>query len=954
MQRWPLSLALAAAFCFAPASPAAAEMDVALSGGQLTLSSDDVLGAGEERVQLERSTFDVDHFVVKIRAMDGGIDDADAAAAGCTVSASADGELMTCSNVTNNRVVLHMGPERDLFRFAFDFPASDSATVEVHGGDGPDHLDGGAGTDEIFGDAGDDTVRGFGGPDELDGYVGAGNPAAGTDYNDYLIGGAGPDTMYDSGSSAGDQVDYGFETDRGSGVTVTLDGQANDGHPSYDGQSPSNSMLGGDNVGGGIDDLSGSIVENGGDVLVGNDADNQIYGHDGADHITGNGGQDAMFGQAGDDTLSAADATADTTIDCGIGIDSASTDPNDPAPAGCESVNGSGGGGGPGGGDPGGNGPQQVAVEEFEQKTLAFPRYLRTTKACKGGYCKAAQVKADLEKRGLHVEFRERAASGAALEQALGRKVVPGEVLSQKPAPGAEVKSGPSDTIAVLVGTFDPAKIARCNLRQPFLRVDRKLVRLTEVLAGRTLAAAQKLLKDARCPESSVTFNYTYARGVVEPVVKSARISGSSQKRLEITVLHPKSSLRLKYVKPSGSSGRVPPVWDENRELVLSAGSQGVDLEVQVTTPVDVPVLGTRVELRNAKGEVVDLGIARATGRVFLSARDTKKGRYELWASRCDAESDCLVGWTQIDVVKLNTKRVYHAFDGNAYGYGNKRWKIVPSPSARRLSIRAAAAYDDRSQMGRLAMETFTAVLENPAFRAAFVRDPTNGALRRAFDTLAEAYTAVKDMPVGVMPTFHDELLRRGASFSLYTGTKSAYMRSGVVGSGQLLTSDGTRTFRVPGTAMAVDGGAVAVRVGDVTFLPGGMYSTPDVGAFAAGTLEPLSYNPARLDVAAVDDDPVVGVTGGPSPFLGGSGGTFLAAGVASLIGMDGSSLIGMDGSSLIGMDGSSLIGMDGSSLIGLDGSSLIGMDGSSLRGPDGAPLIGMDGSSLVAAGAGN
>lgn len=87
------------------------------------------------------------------------------------------------------------------------------------GGDGADRLDGGPGTDRLTGDAGGDVLEGGAGSDPLvDGGDGAdvvtGGPG-GTDDADLLAGGQGRDL-----------VSYSART---TGVTVTLDGVANDG-----------------------------------------------------------------------------------------------------------------------------------------------------------------------------------------------------------------------------------------------------------------------------------------------------------------------------------------------------------------------------------------------------------------------------------------------------------------------------------------------------------------------------------------------------------------------------------------------------------------------------------------------------------------------------------------------------------------------------------------------------
>ncbi len=176
-------------------------------------------------------------------------------------------------------------------------------------------------------------------------------------------------------------------------------------------------------------------------------------------------------------------------------------------------------------------------------------------------------------------------------------------------------------------------------------------------------------------------------------------------------------------------------------------------------------------------------------------------------------------------------------------------------------------------------------------------------------------------------------------------------MRPGVVGRGQVLVSDGVSASEIPSTAVAVDGGAVALKIGEVTFLPGGLYTAPEVGPFTAGTAQPLSFAGRQLDIAEVGGSPIVGLIRGPSPLIGSDGGSIVAAGAGNLIGSDGATLIGSDGASLISDKGVGLIGPDGATLVGPDGASLIGSDGATIVAGGGGALIGSDGASFRASG---
>jgi Ca2+-binding RTX toxin-like protein len=140
------------------------------------------------------------------------------------------------------------------------------------GGVFSDSLDGGNGNDQLFGGAGDDQLTGAGGADEIDG-------------------GAGRDTAL-------------FIT-TGLGLTVRLDGVANDGFPGE-----------GDNYTS-IEDVTGGPAN---DVLVGSDAAETLRGAAGNDQVTGGGGVDSLSGGDGDDVIDARDGVRDT-VSCGSGQD---------------------------------------------------------------------------------------------------------------------------------------------------------------------------------------------------------------------------------------------------------------------------------------------------------------------------------------------------------------------------------------------------------------------------------------------------------------------------------------------------------------------------------------------------------------------------------------------------------------------------------------------------------
>jgi Ca2+-binding RTX toxin-like protein len=160
----------------------------------------------------------------------------------------------------------------------------------VFGGDGNDTLTGGIAQDYIRGEQGNDTIDGGAGDDYLYG---------GTE-NDTVHGGLGNDTILEDagrdvldGGSGIDEVNYDRHP---AGVTVTLDGAANDGRP---GEL--------DNVQSTIEDVTGTRYN---DKLVGNGT---------ANHLSGLEGNDQLYGYDGNDVLDALDGPG--YIDGGPGSD---------------------------------------------------------------------------------------------------------------------------------------------------------------------------------------------------------------------------------------------------------------------------------------------------------------------------------------------------------------------------------------------------------------------------------------------------------------------------------------------------------------------------------------------------------------------------------------------------------------------------------------------------------
>lgn len=242
---------------------------------------------------------------------------------------------------------------------------------ELSGLDGDDELDGGDGNDKVSGGAGADVVRGGAGDDQL-----TSDPMENRS-PDVIDGGPGRDSISDwmRGDPATEQL-----------VTVTLDGQADDGFPG-EGDNVTNMEIvesygalrfvgtDGDDIAsasevGNRGELSG---KGGNDKLKGTDDDDVLDGGPGADDLTGGYGNDTITGGPGQDkivgdrdgrcnelhcdlspgsaadTIDAVDGEVDT-ISCGPGTDTVKADPQDVVAPDCETVTRAGATPGPGGG----------------------------------------------------------------------------------------------------------------------------------------------------------------------------------------------------------------------------------------------------------------------------------------------------------------------------------------------------------------------------------------------------------------------------------------------------------------------------------------------------------------------------------------------------------------------------------------------------------------------------
>jgi Ca2+-binding RTX toxin-like protein len=240
----------------------------------------------------------------------------------CTTGGAAN--QVSCPGAGVDRIVVTLGDQADAGTVLPPLPAllvGGDGGDTLTGGAGADALDGGGAADTLIANAGGDFLDGGDGDDALSGGDGEDYLAGGTGSesamsagagDDILAGGAGGETLaggaghdlLDGGTGAdglvgGDGFDTADYSQRQLGVSVDLDGSADDGNAD-DASS--------DDVEADIEAVRGGA---GGDVLTGSAALNQLSGGAGGDTLSGGAGNDIIEGGDGDDTMSGGDGDDD-------------------------------------------------------------------------------------------------------------------------------------------------------------------------------------------------------------------------------------------------------------------------------------------------------------------------------------------------------------------------------------------------------------------------------------------------------------------------------------------------------------------------------------------------------------------------------------------------------------------------------------------------------------------
>jgi Ca2+-binding RTX toxin-like protein len=221
------------------------------------------------------------------------------------VDAGGGNDTVDLSAVTNGlptTVIGNTGNDTITGTASADYLEGDAGADSILGGDGADILSGTGGNDFLSGGAGNDLIFGGDDDDVLDGDAGS----------DTLDGGNGGDDMI--GGANGDVADYSA---RSTGITVILDGLANDGSSAdlNAGATRQDNVQTEDVYGtNGDDDITGDGNPN---VLKGNDGNDNLYGYGGADVLYGGAGEDYMWGMLDGDVIYQNDAANndDSAID---------------------------------------------------------------------------------------------------------------------------------------------------------------------------------------------------------------------------------------------------------------------------------------------------------------------------------------------------------------------------------------------------------------------------------------------------------------------------------------------------------------------------------------------------------------------------------------------------------------------------------------------------------------
>lgn len=747
--------------------------------------------------------------------------------------------------------------------------------VEMNGGEGDDRLVGASGRDTFMGGNGSDT----------------------------MLGNGGADFFSDVGATPGeiDTVDYNDAAHTATGVNVNLnDGNSNDGTDGVDG------TFAGDQVGIGID------------KVIGTDFNDFLFGSAADETLVGGLGKDGLLGQDGNDRIEARDSAADSSVECGDGVDVAITDSNDPATVGCETEDRTaapGGGGGGGGSTPTPITTPAPGLTTFATQSQRLMPDLRQS-PFRGLGIDAMQTEL---RRTLWVTLDPQPLDYAQAASRAGRaKIQPYDVIAQSPNAGAPVSGTAVKLAKVKVFFWDPAKDAvkqPCNnqavLRANNGRGDR--VRLLAALRGLEFregkagdeGEAQDLLRRVGCPyDARITYSAKAKTATVRTALaKTLERRKGKLKGFELRVTAPRNGndFLTTFTEPLSLRGNELPLSSSLQLAVGRTFRAAVNVRETATGRI---AEGTLVELSAPGGEVVASGRTGNDGMVSLTGFIAGTGAYELYLSR--QRNDPVTGETVrqegiLELAAVEPKKTWTGVAGTAF---KRKGKLFTRGAGLTLRQSAAGA-------GNFAVQMAVDIAKAQGARA-----------------LADAIAA----KAGLTPAERDALASKYAALFGVASDSPANALFGIrrvqllPGIGATKAGKVCATYRAPEiktvSALAIKGAGAVV-----------------------GKAEGANFDCGR----AVLIDPNTGLTlAGPNNVLGGR---LIANDGASIISDHGAGIVSNSSGSLIANDGASLIANDGASLIANDGASLVPV--TNLLANDGASLIANDGASLQPLGGG-
>lgn len=902
-----------------------------------------------------------------------------------------NGTQVSCNAFTDLRPVVRLGGGDDVYHTEIG-QSGQGIRPFVYGEGGRDELFAiGLGDHSLSGGDGDgDVLHGADGDDFLDGGAGS---------NDVLFGGRGGDTFSNTtaadpftGSPApdtagtGDRVAYA-EDGRTAGVTVTFDGQANDGDPAYDAGFGTPR----DQVGAGIERIDGSKLA---DTITGDSFANELRGGDGGDTLTGGGGPDALLGDEGDDTLNADDGVADQVVNCGAGTDAAKVDTSDPAAQQCENVTGAAtkgaGGGGAGGGTADTTAPDtsisgaEGQIVDVDVPPASVTYSLSSTEAGSTFECDVngsgfrscpgtVTLLGVIGRHRLAARARDAAGNVDATPASRGFAVRQRPVLrpASRPFDSGETFTMPRVTGLAMEKARDRALRAApaAELRFAFRKSCRDASDLEVV--GQRPAPGKRLSGDVR-DDATMTLTVCLAESDwlrdCRRVELADDLSAFEDRddfeltydtALKVTKCKVDYDIRLRngpdeaYLKLKAQ--RDADRARSDRRKRLGAG--------EINAQLDCPVAPEDQDLRVAYGD----GYSASRLDASVGPRENGPGGWTL-----PAGYKATISLTILDRA-LQLVNATTFVDADGAGAANAPAKVTYANG------RANVAFLP-TKPGRVFLCTIMQTGDEQVLSHAFAIDVVKADKGTRWTTAGGRILDLQGDRAKWLTPQEAGVTARAAGISEFFQAIGDFFRGTATAVAKVFAGEGRVSQKVDvvvtqskvGTAQVPLGGRLQPLVKPPASVLGRCLVADRSGKVSVIVCKILRATDNAALLATGTDAAARIVAAGGGNVLSHNGGTIVAAGAGNLVGLDGATLVGMDGASLVGPDGASLVGPDGASLVGLDGATMVaagagniaialGADamfvdaralanegGASLSDQISASLVGMDGASLV------